>query len=82
MGSTPWYQTLTNLQLHGLVAKGQIQCQQDGDQSVTEIACLARTGAMKMTPIAAMQVLLRLTLLHVIIEVEAHTWYYRIMCAQ
>jgi len=78
MGSTPWYQTLTDLQLHGLVAKGQIQCQQDGDQPV----CLARTGAMKMTPIAAMQVLLGLTPLHVMIEMEAHTWYYRIICTQ
>jgi hypothetical protein len=37
---------------------------------------------MKMTPIAAMQVLLGLTPLHVMIEVEAHTWYYRIMCTQ
>jgi hypothetical protein len=24
--------TLTDLQLHGFVAKGQIKCQQDGDQ--------------------------------------------------
>jgi hypothetical protein len=30
---------------------------------------------MKMTPIAAMQVLLGLTPLHVMIEVEVNTWY-------
>ena len=72
-----------DLWLHGLVAEGSIQHQQDGAQSVTEInLSLAITGAMKMTHAAAMEVLLRLPPLHVMIEVEGQTEVYRLMCTQ
>jgi hypothetical protein len=45
-------------------------------------ACLAITGAMKMTPTAAMGVLLGLPPLHVMIEAEAQSGIYRLMCNQ
>jgi hypothetical protein len=41
------------------------------------LACLATTGAMKMTPTAAMEALLGL-LLHVMIKVEAQAGTYRL----
>jgi hypothetical protein len=46
------------------------------------LACLDITGAMKTTPRAAMEVLLGLPPLHVVIEVEAQTGIYRLMCNQ
>jgi hypothetical protein len=49
---------------------------------IQKLACLAITGAMKMTPRAAMEVLLGLPALHVMIETEAQTGLYRIMCTQ
>jgi hypothetical protein len=45
---------------------------------VQRIACLAITGAMKSTPTAAMEVLLNLTLLDVLIMVEAKVALYRL----
>jgi len=47
-----------------------------------KLPCLAITGMMKMTPAAAMEVLLELPPLHVIIEVEAQANIYRLMCTQ
>jgi hypothetical protein len=46
------------------------------------IACLALTGAMTMTPTAAIEVLLGLPPLHVIIEADAQTGIYRFTCNQ
>jgi hypothetical protein len=43
-------QTRSYLQVCGLVAKGLIQCQQDGASKLHRLARLAITGAMKMTP--------------------------------
>jgi hypothetical protein len=45
-------------------------------------ACLAITGAMKVTPTVAMQVLLGLHPLHMMMEVEVQAWIYRLMCIQ
>jgi hypothetical protein len=45
-------------------------------------ACLAITGMMKMTPTAAMEVLLGIPPLHVMIEAEAQAGIYRLMCNQ
>jgi len=46
------------------------------------VACLAITGAMKMTPTAVIEVLLGVPLLHVMIEVEAQVGICRLMCTQ
>jgi hypothetical protein len=46
------------------------------------LACLAITGAMKMTPTAAMEVLLGLHPLHVMTEAEAKAGIYRLICNQ
>jgi hypothetical protein len=46
------------------------------------LACLATTGAMKMTPPAAMEVLLGLPPFHVMIEVQVQAGIYRLMCTQ
>jgi hypothetical protein len=46
------------------------------------LACLAITGVMKMTPTAAMGVVLGLPPLHVMTEVEAKAGIYRLMCNQ
>jgi len=43
-------QTQSYLWLHGLVAEGLIQCQQDGASKLHRLACLAKTGDMKMAP--------------------------------
>jgi hypothetical protein len=43
------------------------------------LACLATTGAMKMTPTAAMEALLGLLLLHVMIKVETQAGTYRLL---
>jgi hypothetical protein len=42
------------------------------------MACLATTGAMKSTPTAAMEVLLNLTLLNLLIMMEARMALYRL----
>jgi hypothetical protein len=47
---------------------------------IQRLACLVFTGAMKTTPIAAMEVLLGLHPLHVMIEAEAQAGIYRLMC--
>jgi hypothetical protein len=57
-----------------LVAEGQLGKMQ-------RLACLAITGTMKMTPTAAMAVLLRLPPLHVI-RVAAQAGIYRLMSTQ
>ena len=44
------------------------------------LACLAKTGVMKMTPKAAMKVLLGLLPLHMMTEAEAKEGFYRLMC--
>jgi len=44
------------------------------------LACLAITGAMKTTPTAAIEVLLRLSPLHVMTEAEALAGICRLMC--
>ena len=74
-------QTRIDLKLCGLAAKDEIQYQQERAK-IQKLACLAITGAMKMTPRAAMEVLLGLPALHVMIEAEAQTGVYRIMCTQ
>jgi len=42
-------------------------------------ACLAITGAMKVTPTAVIEVLLGVHLLHVMIEAEAQVGIYRLV---
>jgi hypothetical protein len=42
--------------------------------------CLAITGVMRMTPTAAMEVVLGLPPMHVITEPEAQAAIYRLMC--
>jgi hypothetical protein len=53
---------------------------------IQKLGCLAITGAMKVTPRAAMEVLVGLPALHVMIEAmieaEARTGVYRIMYTQ
>jgi hypothetical protein len=49
---------------------------------IQRLACLAITGAMKMTPTTAMEVLLGLPPLHVMTEAEAQAGIYRLMCNQ
>ena len=49
-------------------------------RKVQKSACLAIIGAMKMTPTAAMKILLGLSGHHVMTEGEAQTEVYRIMC--
>jgi len=44
------------------------------------LAHLVVTGAMRMTPTAVMEVLPRLLLLHMIIQLEAQARIYRLMC--
>jgi hypothetical protein len=46
---------------------------------IQRLACLAITGAMKMTPTAAMEVILGLHPLHVMIEAETQAGIYRLM---
>jgi hypothetical protein len=46
-----------------------------------KLACLAITVVMKMTPAAAMEILLEFPPLHMI-EVEAQAKIYRLMCNQ
>jgi hypothetical protein len=46
------------------------------------LACLAKTGTIKTTPIGAMEVLLRLLPLHIISERETQTGIYRLICNQ
>jgi len=55
-------QTHSGLCVHGLVAEGQVRFQQDGAYTLQILACLAITGVMKMTPTAAVEVLMRLSL--------------------
>jgi hypothetical protein len=54
-----------------MVDEGQLQRQQDGAYKLQRLAYLAILGAMKITPTAAMEVLLGLPPLHVTVEVEA-----------
>jgi hypothetical protein len=49
---------------------------------IQKLGCLAITGAMKVTPRAAMEVLVGFPALHVMTEAEAQTGVYRIMCTQ
>jgi hypothetical protein len=49
---------------------------------IQRLACLAITGEMKMTPTAAMEVLLGLPPLHVMTEAEAQAGIYMLMCNQ
>jgi hypothetical protein len=46
-------QTHSYLWLHGSVAEGLIQRQKDGASKLHRLACLAKTGDMKMTPKAS-----------------------------
>jgi hypothetical protein len=46
------------------------------------LACLAKTGVMKTTPIGAMEVLLRLLPLHIMTETKNQTGIYRLICNQ
>lgn len=75
-------QTHIDLQLHGLVAEVLIQCPQDRAHKVTETACLAITGVMKMTPTVVLEVILELPPLHVITDMEAQVGIYKRMCNQ
>jgi hypothetical protein len=43
------------------------------------VACLAITGAMKMTPTAVIEVLLEVPLVHVMFEAEAQVGIYRLV---
>jgi hypothetical protein len=47
-----------------------------------KLPCLVITVVMKMTPAAAMEVLLELPPLHMMIEVEVQAKIYRLMCTQ
>jgi hypothetical protein len=53
-----------------------------GLSKLQRLACLAITGAMKMTPTAAMEVFLGLPPLHVMTEAEVQAGIYRLMCTQ
>ena len=46
---------------------------------IQRMACLAITGAMKLTPTAAMEVLLNLTALNLLIMAEARMALYRLL---
>jgi hypothetical protein len=46
------------------------------------LSCLAKIGAMKTTPIGALEVLLRLLPLHIMSETEAQTGIYILICNQ
>jgi ribonuclease HI len=49
---------------------------------IKRLVCLAITGAMKTTPMAAMEALLGLLFLQVMIEAEAQAGIYKLMCNQ
>jgi hypothetical protein len=54
-----------------------MQCPQDRAHKVTDRACLAITGAMKMTPTLVLEVVLELLPLHVMIDMEAQAGIYK-----
>jgi len=70
-------QTHIDLQLHGLVDEVLTQCPQDRAHKVTETAHLAITGVMKMTPTVVLEVVLELSPLHVMTDMEAQAGIYK-----
>jgi len=75
-------QTHNDLQVHSLVAEILMQCPQDRAHKVTETACLAITGVMKMTPTVVLEVVLELPPLHVMTDMEAQAGMYKQTCNQ
>jgi len=73
-------QTHTDLQLHGLMAEVLMQCPQDRAHKVTETACLAITGVMKMTPTVVLEVVLERPPLHVMNDMETQVGIYKQKC--
>jgi hypothetical protein len=73
-------QTHFDVWLRGLVARVRNKVSKMELNKLQKLACLAITGAMRTTPTAAMVVLLVLPPLHVIIEAEAQTAIYRLIC--
>lgn len=69
MDLNPDEQTCTDLQLHSLVAKGQIQFQQDRARYVTEISLPGCNGSEDDST-SVVEFLLVLPPLHVTIETE------------
>jgi hypothetical protein len=67
-GSTIWW-----LRVRYKVSRAELS-------TLQRLACLAVTGAMKMTPAAVMVVLLGRPPLHVIIQEQALAGIYRLMC--
>ena len=75
-------QTHIDLQLHGLVAEGQIQCQQDRAQYVTEISLFGYNRGDEDDPNSCNGGPLGSPHLHVMMEVENQAGIYRLQCTQ
>ena len=75
-------QTHIDLWFYSLVVEGQKNISRPELSWLQKSACLAVTGAMKPTPMAAMKVLLGLPPLPVMTDVEGQTGVYRLMCMQ
>jgi hypothetical protein len=76
------YQGYTDLWLHGLGQRVQYNISRKELNKLQKLPCLAITVVIKMTPAAAMEVLLELTPLYMMIEMEVQAKIYRQICTQ
>jgi hypothetical protein len=65
-----------------MVAEGQKNVSRPELSKLQKSACLTATGAMKLTPMAAVEVLLGLPSFHMTTEAEAQAGVYRLWCTQ
>jgi len=74
------YQGRIDLWLHGLGQRVRYNISRMELNKLQKLPCLVITVMMKMTPAAAMEVLLELLPLHMMIEVEVQAKIYILMC--
>jgi len=75
-------QTHIDLWFHSLVGEGQKNVSRSQLSKLQKSPYLTATGAIKLTPLAAVEVLLELPPLCVITEAEAQARVYRLWCTQ